>query len=193
MNKIIEQSKIAFKLLLIFTVITGVIYPCLITILAQILFPFQSNGSLIIKNQEVIGSELIGQFFSDPKYFFSRPSVTKKFPYNPMYSGGSNLGPMNVLLIKEITPRITELKKTDPHNAKAIPIELITSSGSGLDPHITPMAAFYQAGRISKIRNVSINIINNLINKHIEKPQFWFLGNARVNVLKLNLALDNLE
>ena len=193
MNKIINHCKTALPLFLIFTIITGVIYPLLITGLAQILFEHKSNGSLIVKDQKIVGSELIGQFFNDPKHFLSRPSATQDFPYNSMYSGGSNWGPTNVLLINKVNTRIKELKKIDQNNILAIPTDLVTASGSGLDPHISTAAAFYQAARISKLRNLSKNVIDDLINKYTEKPQFGFLGESRVNVLKLNLALNCID
>lgn len=192
MLNIINNIKVSSKLLLIITIITGVVYPLIITGLSQILFPKESNGSLIIKNQKIIGSELIGQSFDQPKYFLSRPSATQYFAYNPMYSGGSNLGPTNLVLIQRIATKIKELQKLDPNNRLSIPTDLVTTSGSGLDPHITPETAFYQANRIAKIRNIPIYVVNNLINQAIEYPQFRILGEARINVLKLNLALDDL-
>ncbi len=192
MVKYLSQYKIALRLLLIITVITGIIYPLVVTILAQLFFPFRSNGSLIIKDQKIIGSELIGQFYEDPKYFWGRPSATANFPYNALYSGGSNLGPLNKQLLKDIEARIVILKKFSPKD-QLIPIDLVTASASGLDPHISVNAALYQVNRISKTRNLPKNVIINLINKFIEKPQFGFLGEAKINVLKLNIALDEVH
>lgn len=193
MHQIINYIKTSLKLLLIFSLITGVIYPLFITGLSQVLFYHKANGSLIIKDKKIIGSEMIGKYFHNPKYFLSRPSSTKNFPYNSMYSGGSNLGTTNLLLINQIITRVKELKKIDPGNIKPIPIELVTASGSGLDPHINVGSAYYQAARIAKLNNLSIHIINNLIDKHTELPQLGFLGTARINVLKLNLELDSIN
>ncbi|MGD0466373.1 MAG: potassium-transporting ATPase subunit KdpC [Gammaproteobacteria bacterium] len=184
--------KIALKLLLIITIITGIIYPLLITGLAQALFPFKANGSLIVKDQKIVGSELLGQLFEDPKYFWGRPSATSGFPYNTMNSGGSNLGPLNKQLIINIKNKIIALKKTNLTD-KPIPIELVTASASGLDPHISLDAARYQATRIAKVRKLSEDTIMNLVNKFTENPQFGFLGETRINVLKLNLALDEIK
>lgn len=183
---------IAFKLIVIITIITGVIYPGIVMLVSQIVFPLKANGSLIIKNNKIIGSELIGQFFDDPKYFWGRPSATSVFPYNGLFSGGSNLSINNIDLINIINKRIAFLRKhhgPDIH----IPIELITASGSGLDPHISPQSALYQVNRVSKARNVSEDILKELINKLTEDLQFGVLGATRINVLKLNLALDEIN
>ena len=184
--------KIALKLLLLITIITGIVYPLLVTVLAQILFPFKANGSLIIKENRIVGSELIGQLFEEPKYFWGRPSATSNLSYNASASAGSNLGPSNQQLFINIQNKIVALKKTSLTN-KPIPIELVTASSSGLDPHVSPEAALYQVARIAKVRKLSENIIVNLINKFIEKPQFGFLGEPRINILKLNLALDEIK
>lgn len=187
-----RNYKIALKLLLIITIITGVIYPVLVTLISQILFPFEANGSLIVKNKKIIGSELIGQLFDDPKYFFGRPSATLHTSYDAMFSSGSNLGPHNPARLLNLKKRVYILKKYNLNN-QAIPIELVTTSASGLDPHISPQAALYQISRIAKIRRLSENTIKNLIIKFMEYPQFGFLGEARINVLKLNIALDEIN
>lgn len=183
---------IAFKLIVIMTVITGIIYPGIVMLVSQVIFSSQANGSLIIKNNKIIGSELIGQFFDDPKYFWGRPSLTAISPYNGLFSGGSSLSINNIHLINIIKQRIDFLKKHHGQNID-IPIELIMASGSGLDPHISPQAALYQAKRVSKVRHISVASITTLINRFIEYPQFGLLGVARVNVLKLNLALDEIN
>lgn len=198
MNKLLiiknhfHSIKSACLLLLMLSALTGFIYPIIITGLARILFPVQSNGSLIINDKKIIGSELIGQYFQNPKYFWSRPSATTPYPNNAKASASSNLAPFNPKLVLQIKEQIKKLLKVDPSNINPIPIDLVTTSGSGLDPHITPIAAFYQVSRIAKTRNLSDEKIRRLIDKWIEKPQLGFLGQPRVNVLKLNLALDGL-
>lgn len=187
------QFKTALLLLLFFSVVTGLIYPILVTGLAQIFFSTQANGSLLLKDKKIVGSEFIGQFFVDPKYFWGRPSATTPFPYNALASSGSNLGITNPTWLKMVRIRIESLRKIDPQNNILIPIELITASGSGLDPHITPAAAFYQIKRISKARRITEDDVRNLLIHFIENRQFGFLGEPRVNVLKLNLALDMLS
>ncbi len=189
-NYIFSQFKIGFLSLLFFTILTGLIYPLLMTGLAQLLFSIQANGSFIINHQNTVGSEFIGQYFSDPKYFWGRPSATSPYSYNALASSGSNLGPTNPALISAVKTEIEKLHAANPDNSDPIPIELLTQSGSGLDPHISYEAAQYQASRIAKIRNVPLNHIKQLIEKMIEKRQFGFLGEPRINVLKLNLALD---
>lgn len=183
---------IACKLIIIITIITGIIYPGVVMVLSQLIFPSQANGSLIIKNSKIIGSELIGQFFDDPKYFWGRPSATLNFPYNALFSGGSNLSVNNINLITTINKRIDFLKKYNTKNI-SIPMELLMASGSGLDPHISPTAALYQVQRIAKTRNLSENILKKLINNLTETPQFGLLGVPKINVLRLNLALDEIN
>jgi K+-transporting ATPase ATPase C chain len=180
-------------LLLLLTALTGFIYPVVVTGIAQLLFPAQANGSLIIKNGKVVGSPLIGQPFDDPKYFWSRPSATGPFPYNAAASSGSNLGPTNPDLLKGVADRVAVLKKADPENTAPVPVDLVTASGSGLDPHITPAAAFYQVSRVAKARGMSSERLRQLIAEHTEGRQFGILGESRVNVLQLNLALDSLK
>lgn len=181
----------AVTMLLILTVITGAAYPALVTFIAQTVFPEQANGSLIRNIQgDVIGSQLIGQAFSDPKYFWSRPSATSPYPYNAAASTGSNLGPTNPALIDAITARVQALKQADPGNKAPVPVDLVTASGSGLDPHISPAAAEYQLKRVAKIRKIDEAKVRDLIGANTAGRQWGVFGEPRVNVLKLNLALD---
>jgi potassium-transporting ATPase KdpC subunit len=188
-----KQLKTALILLGIFTVITGIIYPLFITGIAQAFFHKQANGSLISQNGTVIGSELIGQPFSDPKYFWGRLSATAPFPYNAAASSGSNYGPANPVLIDEVKARIEALKAVDPDNDTPIPVDLVTSSGSGLDPDISVAAAEYQISRVARYRGLNEGQVIQLVKKYTKGRQLGFLGEPRVNVLKLNMALDNLK
>jgi K+-transporting ATPase ATPase C chain len=176
--------------ILIFTFITGVIYPLVVTGVAQLIFPHQANGSLIIKNGQASGSVLIGQQFDDPKYFWGRLSATGPFPYNAAASSGSNLGPANPALMNAVKARIAALKAVDPTNTQPIPVDLVTASGSGLDPNISVAAALFQVSRVAKIRDMTIAEVTALVNQYTEGRQFDFLGEPRVNILDLNLALD---
>ncbi len=180
----------ALMMLLILTVLTGLMYPLAVTGLAQLLFPNQANGSLIVRDGKVIGSQLIGQYFDEPKYFWGRPSATAPFPYNAAASGGSNLGPTNPALIEAVKARVAALREADVGNHKPIPVDLVTASGSGLDPHISPAAALFQVRRIARARGLEESIVENLVIQYTEGRQFAFLGEPSVNVLKLNLALD---
>jgi K+-transporting ATPase ATPase C chain len=180
----------AFVIAVVLTVVTGLAYPAVVTGLAQILFPSQANGSLILKDGKPVGSNLIGQPFDDPKYFWGRPSATSPFPDNAGSSGGSNLGPTNPDLQKAVQGRIDALKAADPGNTAPIPVDLVTASGSGLDPHISPAAAFYQVQRVAKARNLTGEAVRGLVEAHTAGRQFGILGEPRVNVLTLNLALD---
>jgi K+-transporting ATPase ATPase C chain len=186
------QIKTALLLLLTLTVMTGVLYPLAVTGIAQVIFPEKANGSLIVENGQQVGSSLIGQPFDDPQYFWGRPSATGPFPYNAAASSGSNLGPTNDVLLKAVQDRIDALKAADPDNAAPVPVDLVTASGSGLDPHISPAAAEYQVGRVARERGVDEQVIRRLVEQHIEGRQFGLLGEPRINVLKLNFALDNL-
>jgi K+-transporting ATPase ATPase C chain len=187
-QKVLIQSAL---MLLVMTIVTGVAYPLFITLIAQFLFPHQANGSLI-KNEkgEVVGSEFLGQQFSEAKYFSSRPSATSPYPYNAAGSSGSNLGPTNEDLAKQIAERIKTQKNYPGASPDKMPIDLVTASASGLDPHISVEAARYQAARVAAARSMSKEVMLDLIEKSIEPRQFQFLGEPRINVLKLNLLLD---
>src|SRR5262245_13565033 len=180
----------ALILLIVLTVVTGVIYPVIVTVIAQLVFPYQANGSLIVRDGKVVGSALIGQPFDDPKYFWGRPSATSPFGYNAASSSGSNLSPTNPALIKSVQERVDALRAADPGNTAPVPVDLVTASGSGLDPHISPAAALYQVNRVAKARKLDPAAVRDLVERHTEGRQFGFLGEPRVNVLALNLALD---
>ncbi|MCI0732891.1 MAG: potassium-transporting ATPase subunit KdpC [Methylococcaceae bacterium] len=180
-------------MLMIWTFITGVVYPLVITGIAQWLFPDQANGSLIVKDGKPVGSALIGQSFSSPRYFRSRPSATGGMPYNAAASGGSNLGPTNPALIAAVAARIESLREADPGNRSPVPIDLVTASGSGLDPHISPAAAEYQVNRVAQARSLTTQVVRELVSRHTESRQLELLGEPRVNVLRLNLALDEIH
>jgi K+-transporting ATPase ATPase C chain len=185
-----EQIKSAVLVFLILTIITGVIYPLFITGFCQLFFHNKANGSLIYKDGKPIGSSLIGQYFDKPEYFWPRPSATSPMPYNAASSSGSNLGPLNPALKDAIKKRIEMYKSADPNNTNAITVDLVTTSASGLDPHISLAGAYYQVSRISRIRNLSQETVKNLINKHTKKRLVGILGEPVVNVLELNVALD---
>ncbi|OHX37354.1 potassium-transporting ATPase subunit KdpC [Methylomonas sp. LWB] len=183
--------KPAAMMLFLLTLVTGAAYPALVTVLAQALFSEQANGSLI-KNQQgqPIGSELIGQTFSEPKYFWSRPSATGPYSYNAAASSGSNLGPTNPALADVVAARIQALKDADHGNHSPVPVDLVTTSGSGLDPHISVAAAEYQIKRVAKVRKINEATLRELVDAHTEGRQWLVFGEPRVNVLRLNLALD---
>ena len=189
----LRQLKIALIFLGIFTVITGIIYPLFVTGIAQAFFHRQANGSLIKQNGESIGSELIGQPFSDPKYFWGRLSATAPFPYNAAASSGSNYGPTNPALREAVQARIGALKGVDPNNNEPIPVDLVTFSASGLDPDISVAAASYQVPRVARYRGLSEAQVSALVSRFTEGRQFGILGEPRVNVLELNLALDEVK
>src|SRR6266404_2361194 len=180
----------AIVMLVLLSALTGLVYPVVVTAVAQLVFPRQANGSLIVKDGKVVGSELIGQPFDDPKYFWGRPSATSPYPYNGASSSGSNLSPTNPALVKSVQERVDALRAADPDNKAAVPVDLVTASGSGLDPQISPAAALYQVDRVAKARRLQPDAVRALVERHIEGRQLGFLGEPRVNVLALNLALD---
>jgi K+-transporting ATPase ATPase C chain len=173
------------------TVVTGVIYPLVITGIAQVAFPTQANGSLVVKGGQVVGSTLLGQPFDDPKYFWARPSATNPFPSNAAASSGSNQGPLSPALPQAVQARGDALRAADPGNIAAVPVDLVTASGSGLDPHISPAAALYQVPRVARERKLDVETVRTLVERHIEGRALGILGEPRVNVLALNLALDD--
>lgn len=186
----------ALVLFLILTLITGVVYPLLVTGAAQALFPAQAGGSLVMRDGKAVGSELIGQNFSDPKHFWGRPSATTPMPYNAANSSGANQGPSNPALTDAVKSRIMALRAADPstsQNPERVPVDLVTASASGLDPHISPAAASYQTARVAKARGLSLDEVQALVDAQIEVPLIGLLGEPRVNVLKLNLMLDRLK
>lgn len=189
MLKELKPAVVVFGLL---TVLTGAVYPALITGIAQVAFPDQSNGSLIVQDGKTVGSRLIGQIFSDPGHFWVRPSVTAPMSFNAASSGGSNLGPLNPALEEAVKGRIEALKASDPTQTAPIPVDLVTASGSGLDPHISVAAAQWQAPRIARLRDLPEAKVRELIASHTEGRQLGILGEPRVNVLELNLGLDKL-
>jgi K+-transporting ATPase ATPase C chain len=189
----LRELKPAFLMLLVFTVLTGLVYPFLVTGLGQLLFPRQANGSLIERDGKSIGSALIGQPFSSPKYFWSRPSATSPYPYNAASSSGSNQGPTNPALTDAVAGRIKALRDADPDNQAAVPVDLVTASGSGLDPHISPAAAEYQVKRVARARGLDPQRVQALVSQYTQGRQLGFLGEPRVNALELNLALDALR
>jgi len=180
----------AVVILALMTLITGVGYPLVVTGIAQTLFRAQASGSLIVKDGKPVGSTLIGQPFDDPKYFWSRPSATSPFADNAGSSSGSNLSPTNAVLVKSVQGRVDALRAADPGNTAPVPVDLVTASGSGLDPHISPAAALYQVPRVAKARKLDPEALRQLVERHTEGRFLGFLGEPRVNVLTLNLALD---
>jgi K+-transporting ATPase ATPase C chain len=183
----------AVSLFLLLTAITGIVYPLAVTGIAKVAFGDQADGSLIVKDGKVIGSSLIGQNFSEPKYFWGRPSATSPQPYNASASSGSNQGPLNPALVDAVKGRIDALKAADPDNTLPIPADLVTASASGIDPHISPEAAAYQVGRIAGQRNLPTADVKALVSQHTEGRQWGIFGESRVNVLQLNIALDSLS
>jgi K+-transporting ATPase ATPase C chain len=192
-----SQLRPAIVSLALLILMTGVVYPLVVTGVAQVVFPRQANGSLIEQAGKVVGSELIGQPFDDPGYFWGRPSATGSFPYNAAASAGSNLGPGNDTLTEAVQARIDALVAADRalgiDNSAPLPVDLVTASGSGLDPHISPAAADYQVLRVARSRGLDVEQVRRLVVEHTEGRQIGFLGEPRVNVLKLNLALDALQ
>lgn len=184
------QLRPALVLFLALSVLTGLVYPLAVTGIAQLAFPASANGSLIRQGDKVVGSELIGQAFSDPKHFWSRPSATSPMAYNAANSAGSNQGPLNPALADAVKARIAALRAADPGNDKPVPVDLVTASASGLDPHISRAAADYQAARVARARGISEAQVRALVEQHTEQPLLGFIGEPRVHVLRLNLALD---
>ena len=179
----------ALVLLACLSALTGLLYPAAVTGAAQALFPWQAQGSLLERGGQAVGSALIGQPFSDPRNFWSRPSATAPMPYNGAASGGSNQGPLNPALAEAVQARVQALREADPGNAAPVPVDLVTASASGLDPHISPAAARYQAARVARLRGLPEATVQTLIDKNTEAPLWGLLGEPRVNVLALNLAL----
>lgn len=188
----IKELKPAFIMFVLLTLLAGIVYPLLVTEVAQVLFPDHAAGSLIARDGKVLGSELIGQPFSDPQYFWGRPSATMPMPYNAAASSGSNLGPTNPALGEAVAARIAALKAADPGNSSPIPVDLVTASASGLDPHISPAAADYQVGRVARARGLVADPVRALVARYTEGRQLGVLGEPRVNLVALNLALDSL-
>lgn len=197
--KLQAQIRPALVALLVFVLLTGVIYPLSITGLAQLFFPHQANGSLLSNEGQTVGSELVGQQFSAPRYFWPRPSATAGHPYNAFDpsaltgSSGSNLGPLSSTLVDTVRQRVEALQAANPDSTSPIPVDLVTASASGLDAHISPAAAYYQIARIARVRGLNPQVLSDLVDQHIENRQLGFLGQARVNVLLLNLALDGIK
>ncbi len=186
----ISTLRPALVLFLVLSLITGIGYPLIVTAIAQAGMPFQAGGSIVERNGKAVGSSLIGQTFTDPRHFWGRPSATSPGPGNATASGGSNLGPSNPALVEAVKGRIDALRAADPANNAAVPIDLVTASASGLDPEISVAAARYQAARIARVRDMPLDRVTALIADHTEAQRFGFLGEPRVNVLALNLALD---
>jgi K+-transporting ATPase ATPase C chain len=199
MPQLTAQLRPALVSLLVLTLVTGVLYPLVVTGIAQVAFPSQANGSLIVEGGRVRGSALIGQPFDDPRYFWGRLSATGVHPYNAVDpeagagSSGSNLGPLNPALLEAVQSRIDALRAADPEATGPFPVDLVTASASGLDPHISPAAAAYQVRRVAQARGLSEEQVRQLVAQHTEGRDLGILGEPRVNVLRLNLALDNLQ
>jgi K+-transporting ATPase ATPase C chain len=188
-----QQLRPAAVLLVLLTALTGIAYPLLVTVVAEIAFPRQARGSLVTRGTDVVGSALIGQPFSDPKYFWGRRSATAPFSYNAAASSGSNLGPLNPALVHAVEARAQALRAADPENRAPIPVDLVTASGSGLDPHVSPAAARWQVPRVARARGLDPAMVQALVVRHTEPRQWGVLGEPRVNVLALNLDLDALR
>jgi K+-transporting ATPase ATPase C chain len=187
MAHILRPALVLFALL---GALTGIVYPLAVTGVAQAVFPAQAAGSLVLRDGAPIGSTLIGQNFSDPAHFWGRPSATAPMPYNAAASGGANLGPTNPALVDAVKARVEALRAADPGHSVPVPVDLVTSSASGLDPHISPAAAHYQAPRVARLRQLPLEVVERLVDAHTEAPPWRLLGEPRVNVLALNLALD---
>ena len=190
---LMRLARPAVTLLIVMTVLLGLIYPLLVTLVAKVAFAGAADGSLLYRDGKLVGSALIGQSFSDPKHFWGRPSATTPQPYNAQSSSGSNLGPLNPVEFKQVEDNVKALRTADPENRRPVPVDLVTASASGLDPDITPAAAYYQAARVAGARHLPLEQVNALIAAHEQSPTLGVLGERRVNVLELNLALDRLH
>ncbi len=191
--RMVTMLRPVLVLFAILTLVTGVVYPALVTAVGSLIFPAQVQGSLVRRDGQVVGSELIAQSFQASRDFWGRPSATAPKPYDAASSGGSNLGPLNPALKTAVAERLAALRTADPGNELPVPVDLVTTSASGLDPHITPAAALYQVARVARERHLDPGKIGALVRAHIEPPTWGVLGEARVNVLMLNLDLDRLE
>jgi K+-transporting ATPase ATPase C chain len=189
----LAQMRPALLMLIALSLLTGLVYPLLVTAVAQVAFPYQANGSLIQREGRPVGSALIGQGFADPKHFWGRPSATSPMPYNAAASGGSNFGPANPALTDVVRQRIAALRAADPGSDAPVPVDLVTTSGSGLDPHISPAAAEYQVPRVAKARGLDEERIRELVARHTQRRTLGLLGEPRVNVVELNFDLDSLR
>lgn len=190
---LMRLTRPAVSLLIVMTLLLGLLYPLVVTLVAKIAFRSEADGSLIYRDGKLVGSTLIGQSFSDPKHFWGRPSATTPQPYNALSSSGSNLGPLNPALLRQVEDNVKALRAADPDSLRPVPVDLVTASASGLDPHITPAAAYYQAARVARARNLTLGQVDALIAAHEESATLGVLGERRVNVLELNLALDRLH
>lgn len=188
-----EQIRSAILMFVILSLLTGIFYPVFITGVAYIFFPHQATGSMLYQNNKLLGSALIGQEFTDPKYFWGRISETSPVAYNSSSSSGSNLGPSNPALIERVKARIRTLKEFDPNNTNPVPIDLVTSSASGLDPHISIAGAYYQIPRVARMRGLTEDTVKAIVNKHTNSRIFGLIGEPIVNVLELNLELDSIK
>lgn len=188
-----QHIRPAITLFIGLSIMTGLAYPFIVTGIAKVAFPSQAEGSLIRQGERIVGSKFIGQQFNSPSYFWGRPSATSPYPYNAAASSGSNQGPLNPALEVVVKERIAALRSADPGNTEAVPVDLVTASASGLDPHISPAAALYQADRVARARHLHRAQVLQLISRHTEAKQFGIFGEDRVNVLSLNLALDQLQ
>jgi potassium-transporting ATPase KdpC subunit len=186
----IKELRPALVAVALLTVVTGVVYPAVVTLIGRVAFPVEVEGSVLERDGKAVGSRLLGQPFTSPQYFWSRPSATSPQPYNGIASSGSNLGPTNPALKAAVAGRIAALRAADPGNARPVPVDLVTASASGLDPHISVAAAQYQVDRVARARNLAPAAVAALVREHTEPPTLGVLGEARVNVLELNLALD---
>ncbi len=189
----LAHLRTSLLMLAVLTVLTGLVYPAVVTGIAALVFPHQATGSLIERDGKALGSDLIGQPFADPRYFWGRPSETSPYPYDAAASGASNLGPSNPALTDAVRQRIAALKAADPGNTAPVPVDLVTASGSGLDPEISPAAAEYQVARVARARRLSVSTLREIVARSTEPRQLGVLGEPRVNVLRLNLALDGLR